>query len=125
MFNSSDSPIDRSNMGLNTSRSPDNPVPLDLGADRPDSVNFLLRSQVRGDQPHSTLGSIYYPGCHLNEPYDEAKGPIRGGKTGPKSPRVQSTIYPMTPVQRRLCIGRGRGRKISTDQAQSNSVSII
>jgi len=119
------SPIDRSIRGVNTSRSPDIPVPLDLGADRLDSVNSLLRSQVRGEQPHMKSGSTYYPGCHLNEPYDEAKGPIRGGKTGPKSPRVQSTIYPMTPVQRRLCIGRGRGRKISTDQAQSNSVSII
>jgi len=79
MFNSSDNTIYRSIMGINTSRSPDNLVPLDLGADRPDSVDFLLRSQVRGDQPPSTLGSIYYPGCHLNETYDEAKGPIRGG----------------------------------------------
>jgi len=106
MFNNSDSPIDRSILGINKSRSPDNPVPLDLGSDRLDSVDSFLMSQARGDPPHLKSDLTYYPGCHLNEPYDEAKGPIRGVKTGPKSPPAQSTIYPMTPAQRKLCICR-------------------
>jgi len=66
----------------------------------------MLRSQARSGQTHMTSGSIYYPGCHPNDPNDEAKGPKRGVKTGPKSLPVQSTTYPMTPTQKILCIGR-------------------
>jgi len=47
---------DRSNMGATASQSPDNPVPLDLGADRPASVDSMLTSQVRNNRPQLTSG---------------------------------------------------------------------
>jgi len=31
----------------------------------------------------------------------------------------------MTPFNRRLCIGRGKSRRISTDQSQANTVSLL
>jgi len=52
---------DRSKIGATASQSPDNPVPLDLGADRPDSVNSLLRHTQRDEAPWQT-DLTYYSG---------------------------------------------------------------
>jgi len=77
---------------------------------------------TRGGEAQRPSGLIYNPGYSQTDSNDDAEGPKRGVKTGPTSSPVQSTGYPMTFTKRRLCIGRGRGRRISTDTAHSVSL---